>query len=99
MHGGDPSPPGSHSQQVGKMVEQKQQQQEEVLDHPQFREQREEEDEGPVRRGDGTVLKESDKPRNPKKKMWEEDKEREKFEAAQKEAAGEESGERKKDEL
>ncbi|KAH5306227.1 hypothetical protein HBI12_164530 [Parastagonospora nodorum] len=102
MHGGDPSPPGSHSQQIGKMAEQKKQQQEEVPDHPQFREQRQEEEEGPVRRGDGTILKESDKPRNPKKKMWEEDKEREKFEAAQaqeQQAVGGESGERKKDEL
>jgi protein transport protein SEC20 len=80
---------------------QQQQQQEEVPDHPQFREQRQEEDDGPVRRGDGTILKESDKPRNPKKKMWEEDVEREKYEAKQQEAAaGEASGEtRKRDEL
>jgi hypothetical protein len=48
-----------------------QQQQEEVPDHPQFRQQKKDEDEGPVTLGDGTVLKESDKPRNPKKKMWE----------------------------
>jgi protein transport protein SEC20 len=88
MHGGDPSPPDSYSQQVGRMAEQNQQpKQEEVPDHPQFREQRQEEDEGPVRRGDGTILKESDKPRNPKKKMWEEDVEREKYEAAQRQQA------------
>jgi protein transport protein SEC20 len=107
IHGDDPSPPGSHSQQVGKMAEQnqQQQQQEEVPDHPQFREQRQEEDEGPVRRGDGTILKESDKPRNPKKKMWEEDKESAKYEAQQAQqqeqaAGGESSGEaRKRDEL
>ncbi|KAH8732794.1 Sec20-domain-containing protein [Phaeosphaeriaceae sp. PMI808] len=85
MHGGDPSPPNSYSQQVGKMAEQNQQQQqkEEVPDHPQFRQPRQEEKEGPVRRGDGTVLKESDKPRNPKKKMWEENVEREKYETKQ----------------
>lgn len=106
MHGGDPSPPNSYSQQVGKMAERNQQQgqqqgQEEVPDHPQFREPRKDEDEGPVRRGDGTILQESDKPRNPKKKMWEEDKEREKFEAKQQEeqAAAAGSGTRKRDEL
>jgi protein transport protein SEC20 len=92
MHAGnkDPSPPNSYSASVGKMAENKQQQQEEVPDHPQFREPRKD-DEGPVRRGDGTVLKESDKPRNPKKKMWVEDVEREKFEAkeAEKVAGGE----------
>lgn len=102
LQGGDPSPPGPYSHQVGKMAEQKQQQQqEEVPDHPQFREQRQEQDKGPVRRGDGTILKESDKPRNPKKKMWEEDVERRKYEAKQQEAAaGEASGEtRKRDEL
>jgi protein transport protein SEC20 len=102
-HGADPSPPGSYSHQVGKMAEQNQQkQQEEVPDHPQFRQQRQEEEEGPVRRGDGTILKESDKPRNPKKKMWEENVEREKHEAKQEQAAGggEGSGEtRKRDEL
>jgi protein transport protein SEC20 len=106
-HGVDPSRPGSYSEQVGRMAEQnqqQQQQQEEVPDHPQFREQRQEEDEGPVRRGDGTILKESDKPRNPKKKMWEEDVEREKYEAQQVQqqqaAGGDASGEtRKRDEL
>jgi protein transport protein SEC20 len=104
--GADPSPPDSYSHQVGRMAEQnqQQQQQEEVPDHPQFREQRQEEDEGPVRRGDGTILKESDKPRNPKKKMWEEDVEREKYEAQQaqqQQAAGGEGSEgtRKRDEL
>jgi protein transport protein SEC20 len=99
---GDPSPPDSYSQKIGKMAENNK---EEVPDHPQFREQRKEEDEGPVRRGDGTVLKEreSGRPANPKKKMWDEDVEREKMEAAQKEgeqaAAGEGSGRKDKDEL
>jgi protein transport protein SEC20 len=95
--GGDPSPQGSYSEHVGKMAEQNQQPQEEVPDHPQFREQKKEEDEGPVRRGDGTVLKESSKPRNPKKKMWEEDVETAKMEAKEREAAG--GAERKRDEL
>lgn len=103
MHGDDPRPQGSYSEQVGRMAEQNQQQEQqaEVPDHPQFREQRQEEDEGPVRRGDGTILKESDKPRNPKKKMWEENVEREKYEAKQQQAGGgEASGEtRKRDEL
>ena len=83
-HQGDPSPPGSIIQQVGKMAEQAQQQQGEEDVHPQLRQNRQQpEDEGPVVRGDGTVLKESDKPRNPKKKMWDEDVEREKFEQVQ----------------
>lgn len=88
-HGGDPSPPGSYSQQVGKMAEQHQQEQqqqvEEVPDHPQFRQQnqQEEDDEGVVRRGDGTILQESDRPRNPKKKMWDESVEGRKHEEAQ----------------
>jgi protein transport protein SEC20 len=104
MHAGDPSPQDSYSQQVGRMAEQNQQQKkDEVPDHPQFREQRQEEEEGPVRRGDGTILKESDKPRNPKKKMWEEDVEREKYEAAQHQAAAASEGAggqtRKRDEL
>ena len=93
--GGDPSSPNSYSQQVGKMAEQnQQQQQEEVPDHPQFRAPRQDEDEGPVRRGDGTILKESDKPRNPKKKMWDENVESAKREAAQgqQQAAGSEGG-------
>lgn len=106
MHGGDPSPPNSYSQQVGKMAEQhQQQQQEEVPDHPQFRENQPQEEEEVIKRGDGTVLKDSDKPRNPKKKMWEENVESEKHRQAQAqkqdEAAGHESGEqrRKRDEL
>ncbi|KAF1359576.1 hypothetical protein EJ07DRAFT_119276 [Lizonia empirigonia] len=79
---GDPSPPNSLSQEVGKMAEQAQQQQEEV--HPQLRENRQQADEaGPVVRGDGTVLKESDKARNPKKKMWEENVESARHEQAQ----------------
>lgn len=103
MQGQDPSPQGSYSQQVGKMAERNQQQrQEEVPDHPQFRQQAQEAEEGPVRRGDGTILQESDKPRNPKKKMWEEDKERAKYEAAHAEKQAvdaERSGQRDKDEL
>jgi protein transport protein SEC20 len=105
-HHGNPSPPQSLSQEVGKMAEQAQQsgqqqaqqaeQQEDV--HPQLRQNRQQpDDEGPVIRGDGTVLKESDKPRNPKKKMWEEDVEREKFEARQEQQ--QEGGRRKRDEL
>jgi len=83
MHGGDPSAPGSYSQHVGKMAENQQKQAEEVPDHPQFRQQVQQEDDGPVRRGDGTILQESDKPRNPKKKMWEENVESAKHEAKQ----------------
>ncbi|USP77255.1 hypothetical protein yc1106_04529 [Curvularia clavata] len=102
-HAPDPSPAGSYSQQVGKMAEQNQQQQnqqqeEEVPDHPQFRQPRQEEDEGPVTLGDGTVLKESSKPRNPKKKMWDEDVERRKMEEAQQQQQGA-GGEMRKDEL
>jgi protein transport protein SEC20 len=99
-HGDDPSPPGSYSQHVGKMAEQnQQQQQEEVPDHPQFRQQnQQQEEEGVVRRGDGTVLKESDKPRNPKKKMWEENVESAKHEQMQQQQA-EGQGDRRRDEL
>lgn len=101
MHGDDPSPPGSYSQHVGKMTEnnQQQQEQEQVPDHPQLREQApQQEEEGPVRRGDGTILKESDKPRNPKKKMWDENVESAKVEQAQ---LGQEGGaqRQKRDEL
>jgi protein transport protein SEC20 len=86
------------------MAEQnQQQQQEDVPDHPQFRQQKKEEDEGPVTLGDGTVLKESDKPRNPKKKMWEEGVESAKHDQAQAQATQaqqEGSGQRRKrDEL
>ncbi|KAJ4338855.1 Protein transport protein sec20 [Ascochyta clinopodiicola] len=100
-HQGDPSPPDSLSQEVGKMAENaQQQQQEEVPDHPQLRANRQQPDEkGPVVRGDGTVLKESDKPRNPKKKMWEEDVERAKYEQAQQQQQQEGEGQRKRDEL
>jgi protein transport protein SEC20 len=99
-YNGDPSPPQSLSQEVGNMAEQAQQQaqqQQEEDVHPQLRENRQQpDDDGPVVRGDGTVLKESDKPRNPKKKMWEEEVEREKFEARQEQQEG---GRRKRDEL
>lgn len=61
----NPSPPGSMSERVGEMAEQAQNQQTK---------------EEAVVRGDGTVLQESDKPRNPKKRMWDEDVERVKFE-------------------
>lgn len=60
-----------------------------VPDHPQLRKHnnptQEQEDDGPVVRGDGTVLpgRGEDKPRNPKKKMWEESVERGKFEEEQ----------------
>jgi hypothetical protein len=37
----------------------------------------------PVQRSDGTVLQESDAPRNPKKRMWDEDAERRRFEESQ----------------
>lgn len=98
IQGQDPSPEGSYSQQVGKMAEQKQQQQQEqVPDHPQFRQQKKEEDEGPVTLGDGTVLKESSKPRNPKKKMWEENVESKKMDEAQQQQ--DTSGQKNKDEL
>ncbi|KAL6712039.1 Protein transport protein sec20 [Coniothyrium glycines] len=98
--GGDPSPPGSYSEHVGKMAEQNQQQlQEEVPDHPQFRQRTQQQDEeGPVRRGDGTILQESDKPRNPKKKMWDENVESAKHEQAQQQAT-EAQGSRPTDEL
>jgi protein transport protein SEC20 len=105
----DPSPQGSYSQSVGQMAEQNQQQQqqqgqEEVPDHPQFRKQVREEDEGPVTLGDGTVLKESDKPRNPKKKMWDEGVESAKREQAQQQGEQQQQQEggaqrRKRDEL
>ena len=82
---------------MAEQQQQQQQQQQEEDVHPQLRQSRQQpDDEGPVVRGDGTVLKESDKPRNPKKKMWEEDVEREKFEAQQEQQEG---GRRKRDEL
>ncbi|KAF2013386.1 Sec20-domain-containing protein [Aaosphaeria arxii CBS 175.79] len=103
----DPSPPGSYSQQVGQMAEQNrnQQQEEEVIDHPQLRNQPQasEKDGEPVVRADGTVLQESDKPRNPKKKMWEENVEAEKHAQAQQEqqqdATQGQQQRRKRDEL
>ncbi|ORY08201.1 Sec20-domain-containing protein [Clohesyomyces aquaticus] len=104
--GHDPSPPGSVSQKVGQMAEQNQQQ--DVEDHPQLREQaqQQEDQNEPVVRGDGTVLQESDRPRNPKKRIWEENVESAKHEQEQAQAQGEqqgqqlqESGRRKRDEL
>ena len=84
----DPSAPASVSRQVGRMAEQAQQQQQqqqgEEAVHPQLRQNRQQpEDDGPVVRGDGTVLEERGGPRNPKKKMWDEGVERERFERAQ----------------
>jgi protein transport protein SEC20 len=73
------------------MAEQSQQ-----AEHPQLREQRQREENEPVVRGDGTVLQESDKKRNPKKKMWEEGSE----EAKQEQKKAEEAQKQKdKDEL
>jgi len=101
--GGSPSEPNSYSEYVGRMVEQnqRQQQQDEVPDHPQFRQQpMQQAEEGPVRRGDGTLLKESDKPRNPKKKMWDEQAETAKLEQANQETEQRnQDQERKRDEL
>ena len=93
----DPSPPQSLSQQVGKMAEKAQQQNtEEVPDHPQFRKQQPVEDNGPVVRGDGTVLPDrGDRPKNPKKKVWDESVENAKFEEQQKQAEKEILGEQK----
>lgn len=60
----DPSPDGSMSQRIGQMAEASREQA-----VPQ-----QEEPKQPQRRGDGTVLQErGDIPRNPKKKVWEED--------------------------
>jgi protein transport protein SEC20 len=105
----DPSPPQSLSQSVGQMAEQNQQQQEAI--HPQLREQNQQQQDDknePVVRGDGTVLRESDRPRNPKKKMWDEGVESAKFEEEQRQAeqqllqeqaAAEGKSRRKRDEL
>jgi protein transport protein SEC20 len=92
-HNDDPKAP-KHTQslleEVGKMAEQSGQQQEEQKE--------------PVRRGDGTILEErGDKPKNPKKKMWEENVESQKYEEAQaqEKAKSEEQkpARRKRDEL
>lgn len=100
----DPSPPNSLSQSIGKMAEQNQQQ-----EHPQLREgTRQEKQNEPVVRGDGTVLQDSDRPRNPKKRMWEENVESAKYEEKQREAEqrilqeqaeAKDEGQRKRDEL
>ncbi|KAF2437366.1 Sec20-domain-containing protein [Karstenula rhodostoma CBS 690.94] len=116
----DPSPPSSLSQSIGNMAEhsqsQSQQGAEDVPDHPQLRKHnptQQQEDDGPVVRGDGTVLpaRGEGAPRNTKKKMWEESVEKARFEAqqaeaereilgSQKEAEGEAGGQRRKrDEL
>ena len=98
----DPSPPGSLSEEVGKMAEQNEQQKQAAQDHPQLREQQQqvEEQREPVVRGDGTVLEESDRPRNPKKRIWEENVESAKHEEAQaQELSQQQQGHRKRDEL
>ncbi|KAF2869440.1 Sec20-domain-containing protein [Massariosphaeria phaeospora] len=96
----DPSPPESLSQHVGQMAEQSQSQ------LPEQPEQQQSEQREPVVRGDGTVLQESTQPRNPKKRMWEEDVESAKHEQAQQEPPpppqqqeSQQSGHRKRDEL
>jgi protein transport protein SEC20 len=72
----DPSPDGSMSQNIGKMAEASREQaapQEEGSQEPQ-EPQEAPEPKQPQRRGDGTILQErGDIPRNPKKKMWEEE--------------------------
>jgi len=78
---GDPSAQGSMSQQVGQMAEQSQQQ---AAQQSQAGGEKE-----VPRRADGQPLQESDAPRNPKKRMWDEDVERAKAEEEQ----------RKRDEL
>jgi protein transport protein SEC20 len=72
----DPSPPGSMSEQVGKMAEELQKQ-------GQGQEQEE------VRRADGTVLEDrpKDKPANSKKRMWDENVESKKREEEEKQNA------------
>ncbi|KAF2739201.1 Sec20-domain-containing protein [Polyplosphaeria fusca] len=96
----DPGQVESVSEQIVKMAEQSQEQN--SGEHPQPREQipQQNEQKEPVVRGDGTVLQESDKPRNPKKKMWEEDVEREKYERSRAEQSQQQQGSRRKrDEL
>ena len=71
----DPSQEGSLSQQVGQMAEESQGQQQQHQGEEAKKEQ--------VVRGDGQPLVDSDKPRNPKKRMWDEDVERAKYEEAE----------------
>ncbi|GME22436.1 sec20 domain protein [Neofusicoccum parvum] len=80
----DPSQPGSVSQQVGQMAEAAAAS---GGDAPS-------QGEDVPRRGDGEPLVESDKPRNPKKRMWDENAERAKYEAQQ-----QEEQQRQRDEL
>jgi protein transport protein SEC20 len=94
----DPSAPDSLSQQVGQMAEQAQQQEQQSQQGSQAQAQQNE----PVQRADGTVLEESDRPKNPKKRMFEANVEDAKVEAgSQGEKVGaEEGGEQwKRDEL
>ncbi|KAF2498780.1 Sec20-domain-containing protein [Lophium mytilinum] len=78
----DPSDEGSMSRQVGQMAESTQQQ--EGQQAQQGQQPAEGAKEQP-RRGDGQPLVDSDKPRNPKKRMWDEDVENAKREAEAKE--------------
>ncbi|KAF2118549.1 Sec20-domain-containing protein [Lophiotrema nucula] len=103
--GHDPHPPKqqqdpeSLSEQVGRMAEQSTQQHSEEVDKK-LREEQDNVDnqKEPVIRGDGTVLEESDRPRNPKKRIWEENVESAKHEEALK-GKQEADGHRKRDEL
>lgn len=70
----------SLSEGIGEMVEQQQQQQNQQQE--QDREQQGKHQERVVR-GDGTVLQERDQPANPKKRIWEENEERKKYNEAQ----------------
>lgn len=81
----DPSQPGSVSQQVGQMAD--------AAASGGSSDAPKKQEEEVVRRGDGEPLVESDKPRNPKKRMWDEGAERAKFEAQQQEE------QRRRDEL
>ncbi|KAF2786756.1 Sec20-domain-containing protein [Melanomma pulvis-pyrius CBS 109.77] len=97
----DPNAPKSQSlsEEIGEMVEQSQQETHNLPQGQQGEEQKE-----PVRRGDGTVLEESDRPRNPKKRIWEENVESVKYEEAQAKAREESQQQqhqahRKRDEL
>ncbi|KAF2705348.1 hypothetical protein K504DRAFT_388548 [Pleomassaria siparia CBS 279.74] len=88
------------SEEVGKMAEQSQQQQQEAQEQQQQQQQQGDEQHEPVVRGDGTVLQESDRPRNSKKRIWEESVESKKYEEAQAaEQAKQTQGHQKRDEL
>ncbi|OCK77695.1 hypothetical protein K432DRAFT_395386 [Lepidopterella palustris CBS 459.81] len=71
----DPSQDGSLSQSVGQMAEAGQEQQQQGGGGEKESDVKDEQ----VRRGDGQPLAGSDRPRNPKKRMWEEDVEQKKY--------------------